>query len=269
LPDFNRIKETSLGKMIYNIHDTYLGRSIDLYGEYGYGEVEFFNQAAQTGDIVVDLGANIGIHTLFFSKNVGPTGAVVAVEPQRLVFQNLCANLALNNITNVVAINAAAGDAPGKILVPVLDPNAQNNFGGLALGEFPSGESVDVMTVDAMNLPKVKLIKVDVNGMELQALKGCVQTISRLRPLLYVCNERQDKAEALIRFIDSLDYRMFWHITPVYNPKNFFKNSENVFQDVAIRNMLCIHKSITPSLSGFQEIVLPERAGSLSIDGLK
>ena len=57
--------------------------------------------AERDGYISLDVGANIGCHTVPFAKLVGESGRVVAFEPQRLVFQNLCANLALNALTNV------------------------------------------------------------------------------------------------------------------------------------------------------------------------
>ena len=82
--------------MLYNPRDMYIGRSLDLYGEFSEGEVEVFAQILREGDLALDLGANIGCHTVFMAKKVGDKGVVIAVEPQRLIFQLLSANVALN-----------------------------------------------------------------------------------------------------------------------------------------------------------------------------
>ena len=61
----------------------------------------------EPGDVVVDVGADIGALTVPLARAVGPAGRVLAFEPQPTVFQNLCANLALNDLLHVQAFNAA------------------------------------------------------------------------------------------------------------------------------------------------------------------
>ncbi len=104
--------------MIFNVHDQHIGRSLDLYGEWAESELELLGLFIKPGDVVVDVGANIGTHTVFFAQRAGATGQVYAFEPQRIVFQNLCANLALNGLLNVRAFHAAASREPGTIAVP-------------------------------------------------------------------------------------------------------------------------------------------------------
>src|SRR5258707_14359705 len=111
---FNHLKACRYGHMLYNIHDVYVGRSLDLYGEFSEGEVGLFRQLVKPGDLVLDVGANIGTHTLFFSQRIGATGRVLAFEPQRIVFQTLCANLAINSATNVWCYPHAVGGEPGE-----------------------------------------------------------------------------------------------------------------------------------------------------------
>ena len=66
--------------MLYLTTDQYVGRSLDLYGEYSEGEVEFFDQMLKPGHIVLEAGANIGAHTVYFAKTVGPRGTVIALS---------------------------------------------------------------------------------------------------------------------------------------------------------------------------------------------
>jgi FkbM family methyltransferase len=247
--------------MLYNIHDIYIGHSLEHYGEFSEGEDELFQQLIKPGHVVLEVGANIGAHTLVLAEMVGRNGAVLAFEPQRIVYQTLCANLALNSITNVHCFHAAVGKTPGQIVVPALDYSQSNNFGGLALGRYKNGESVSVLTIDGLNLPRCNFFKIDVEGMEQEVLAGAVQTIAVHSPVLYVENDRKEKAEALIRFIDSLGYNMYWHTPLLFNPSNFTGNPVNIFGRIVSLNMLCLPKKTPQQVNGLQPVRVPT-AGS-------
>src|SRR5687767_11609897 len=91
-----RVKMCKHAVMMYYSNDEYIGRSLDLYGEFSEGETELFQQIVRPGMTVIDAGANIGIHTVYFATAAGPTGRVFAIEPQRVIFHALCGNIALN-----------------------------------------------------------------------------------------------------------------------------------------------------------------------------
>ena len=243
--------------MVYNAHDAYIGRSLDLYAEYSEGEVDLFRQMARPGNVVVEAGANLGAHTVFFARHVGSTGRVIAFEPQRVIFQTLCANLALNSLTNVECYQQAVGDTPGMLLVPPLDYTQDNNFGGLALGGFTQGEPVPVVTLDSLQLPRLNVLKIDVEGMEQSVLRGATETLARCRPILYVENDRADRSDDLIRLLDSLDYNLYWHMPPLFNPHNFAGNAVNVFGQIISKNMIGVHRSVPQKLEGFESIRVP------------
>ncbi|MCL1470794.1 FkbM family methyltransferase [Argonema antarcticum] len=246
---FNRLKKCRHGVFLYNINDTYIGRHLDIYGEYGEAEIELFQQIVKNNDLVVDVGANIGIRTLFFASAVGSAGTVMAFEPQRIIFQNLCANLALNSVINTYSYNVAVGDVIGSIKVPVIDYDRANNF-----GDRIEGELVQVITIDSLNLPYCRLINLDVGGMELKVLQGGANTIIRLKPILYIKNETQGNLTSTISYLDSLEYKMYWHITPFYNANNYLQNPENLFGNIVSMNMLCLHTSLGLTVSGVELI---------------
>ena len=189
---------------------------------------------------------------------VWPGGHVWAFEPQRIVFQTLCANLAVNSIPNVAARHMAVGNAPGTIIVPVLDIARENNFGGLELGQFTSGEPVPVITLDSLNLPRCDFLKIDVEGMEKPVIEGAAATIARCQPVMYVENDRKEKSADLIRTIDALHYAMYWHRPYLFQPNNFAGNNENVFGNIVSFNMLCVPKGSTNfKLENFEPVVVP------------
>jgi FkbM family methyltransferase len=252
----NRLIRARHGLLLYNRHDVFIGRSIDRYGEFSEGEVALLRQILGPGGVVVETNANIGMHTLVLSQLVGDRGAVYASEPQRVMFQILCANMALNGCSNVRCRCDALGAAAGWIHVPPLDYSVPANFGGLPLGG-QRGERVPVTTVDDLQLPRCDLIKVDVEGRELQVLQGASETIARCRPILYVENDRLDRSAELIEFIQTLGYKLYWHLPPLYQPANYFGNPENVFPNIVSSNMLCIHAGVKSSISGLPPIEDP------------
>ena len=253
-PEFNKLTDSRHGRMLYNTNDVYIGKSLELYGEFSYGECHLFDAVVQPGMTVVEVGSNIGAHTVFLAQKAGLQGRVHAFEPQRIVYQTLCANIALNNLSNVVTHYAAAGDKPGTIKVPELEPKATNNFGGLGLGEFDTGADVPVVTLDSLGLRFCHFIKADVEGMEESALRGGEETIRQHSPVLYVENDREEKSESLLTYIHSLGYRTFLHWPPLFNPDNHKGNTENVFENIVSKNLLCVHRSKKANISGLKEI---------------
>jgi len=249
-----RVKPCRYGAMLYFKGDSYVGRSLDLYGEFSEGEAQMFAQILRPGMTVLDIGANIGCHTVFMAKKVGPDGRVHAFEPQRIVHQALTANLALNAIENTTAHHCGAGQKKGTITVPQVNYAAGGNFGGLALGGFETGEQVTLRSIDSLKLATCQFIKIDVEGMETEAIKGAKATLKKFKPYLYVENDRRERSAELIETLFSADYRLYWHLTRLFNPNNFYTNTENVFGNLISRNMLCVPKSKNTEIREMTEI---------------
>jgi FkbM family methyltransferase len=247
-------KQCRYGMMTYPPHDRYVGRSLQVYGEYSDLELDFLRMLLRPGDLGLDVGANLGAITIGMAERVGPSGMIHAFEPQREIFDILSANA--HRYPNIIAHCAAVGAAPGAIRVPPRDYDSVGNFGGLALGG-EQGEKIQLITIDSLNLARLRLMKVDVEGMELEVLRGAAQTIQRCKPALFVENDRDEKSEALISFIFSLGYRLWWHLTPLYRPDNFKRNPEDVFGNVWSVNMLGFPREVPIQLR-FAEVQSPQ-----------
>ena len=206
-PVINRVKQCRDGMMIYNINDIYIGRSLDLYGEWSKGDMDLFRQILRPGMTGVEIGANIGAHTVTLAQAVWPGGSVLAIEPQRIVFQTLCAQPGGKQYHQRRCAAVGGWLRAGTILVPMLDFAKENNFGGLGLGSFQIGEPVAVITLDSLNLARCDFVKIDVEGMEKAVLEGAVETLARCQPVLYVENDRSEKSTELIRTIDAAGLR--------------------------------------------------------------
>jgi FkbM family methyltransferase len=251
------LKECRHGRMLYLRRDVYIGRSFELYGEFSESEAAMLRQMALPGATVVEVGANIGGHTVQLAKLVGPQGSVLAFEPQRIIFGLLCANLMLNEQFHVRAIRAAVGDANGTVEMPVLDPYAAQNFGGVSVGPSAAGDTVPLVMLDNYTLPSLRLLKIDVEGMEINVLNGARRTIATHRPLLYVENDRRQNSEALIGMVMALGYRLYWHLPPLFNADNFAGNPENVFPGVVSINMIGVPAEMPSSITGLRQVTGP------------
>jgi len=240
---FNQLAETRDGYYLYNRNDTYIGKAIEKYGEFSTLEMKALTRMCGNNDFVIEVGANIGAHTVELARHVGPGGAVLAFEPQRLVFQTLCANVAINNLKNVYCYWAAAGANVQEIRVPELNPEKNANFGGLSLGTNTGGMAVPCMMLDSfLWLQRLRLLKIDVEGMESEVIAGASKLIGKFKPLLYLENDRIEKSEALIRQLDTLGYDLYWNLPPLFNPGNFYGVKENIYPRTVSVNMIGIHR---------------------------
>ncbi|MEO5376062.1 MAG: FkbM family methyltransferase [Alphaproteobacteria bacterium] len=254
-----REKNCRHGLMYYIGTDSYIGRSLEMYGEFSEIEIDLLCRLMRPGAYIVDAGANIGTHTLPFAKASGPDGAVLAFEPQQVLFQILRENVARNGITNVRTFPQALGSTWSRIALPVIDYSYNNNFGGVSLRQ--EGDIfVQTITLDSLSLGRCDLLKVDVEGMEADVLTGGQVTIERTRPVLYVENDRRLQSPALISLIMSFGYQLWWHTPPLYNENNFSGCSVDVFPGTVSINMLCLPNearafSCRASITGMAEIV--------------
>jgi len=209
LPPEIKLVNTRHGLMVFPAGDFYIGRCLETYGEYCPEEGNAFRQLLKPGDVVVEAGANVGSHTILLSNLVGPDGFVHAFEPQRLIFQMLCANLALNGIQNAQARQQGAGRSRNVLRMSPPPAGAVANFGGVRLA-VDGEEAVDVVPLDCLDLQRLDLLKIDVEGMEEAVICGGIETIRRLRPKLYLENDaggsRPEASASLIRLIRDLGY---------------------------------------------------------------
>jgi len=253
-----RAVDAKHGPFLYNRNDLIIGRSLEAYGEWCEPEIDLLLQCIAPGDLIVDVGANIGTHTVPLAKRVGMGGFVHAFEPQRTAYLNLSANVFLNGLLNVSCHHAAAGRRQETIRLPLLDPNSEQNFGAMSIRGFEEGEPVDIVTIDSLGLDGCALIKIDVEGMEVDVLTGAEQTINRFRPLLFVENNsrEQSKSKEIIQKVLDLNYTPWWILVGYFNADNFFANPQNIFPGLKPEASMFCHPSESPGrIEGLQPVL--------------
>lgn len=262
LPQGFHLIECRHGVMLANEHDHYIGNALIQYGEYSESELEVINQLIDmSAGCVVEIGANIGSLTVPMARRAAQRGLeMYAYEPQPFVFQNLCANLALNMLTNVRAYPFACGAQPGVAYMQLPDYFTTNNFGAVELKTDQAEGSIAVrcVTLDhELEHQKVGLMKIDVEGWELPVLQGARRTIERCRPILYFENDRLAHSEALMRWVLDQGYRLWWHKPVLHNDNNFRNNPERKWANVVSVNMIGIPQESGIGVQGFEPALDP------------
>ncbi|UBF29373.1 FkbM family methyltransferase [Kovacikia minuta CCNUW1] len=236
------------GTLLYNPNDD-VGKSLELYGEWSEGEVGLFQSLLKSGDTVVEVGANIGAHTVVFAKAVGTSGKVVAIEPERLRFQTLCANLALNGFTNAYCYPVLLGET-GVTQASGSNPSTE----GVIRPGNTASDLRQFFSLDNFELPHCHFFKIDASGQELEIFHRAIHTIQQSQPTLYLRNCSPQANHRLIQFLDDLGYQLYWHRPSLYNPNNFFQNSQNIFGTAISVNILGFHRNHRIKVDGMEQI---------------
>ena len=206
----------------------YLGNDLSyclfVGGSYEPNEFAFLAAVLRPGMTVVDGGANDGLYSLFASSRVGHEGRVIAFEPSERELDRLRANIRLNRLDNVEVRAAALGSSPGnaELAIAVAGHEGQNTIGARVSNQnvpTRSRENVVVETIDSLTeqyrLERLDVVKLDVEGCELQVIDGARAALARFKPLLLVEVEPERLAShgvsrgELLETIGSLDYRLF------------------------------------------------------------
>ncbi|MGK7869305.1 FkbM family methyltransferase [Falsiroseomonas sp. E2-1-a20] len=182
-----------------------------FFGVWEPGITALYRAALKPGDVVVDVGANVGAHALLAAHLVGPHGRVHAVEASPFIHDRLCRNIEANAAWNIRTYNMAATDAPGPVTVFLHDAS---NLGGTTIvpSEATRLGAVREAVVEGRPLGQIvpeaellaaRLIKIDVEGAEWLVLRGLAPLLPRLRPDAEILLELNPAA--LARFGGSMD----------------------------------------------------------------
>lgn len=194
------------------------------------------------GQSVVDIGANIGVYAKYLSERVGPGGRVICVEPIPLTFDILCSNVRKLSLSNVELKNCAISDTEGQVRmqVPKYDSGGEN-FYGARIEEKDAGHSVRSFAVPATTIdtllsgaPPVQFIKCDVEGHELNCIRGATKTIERSRPAWLIeisgdMNEERSSSRQTFRILSNSGYTAYWFDGTNLKPQRPGTKSVNYF----------------------------------------
>jgi FkbM family methyltransferase len=198
--------------------------AIWLLGAFEPRTVACYRQLIKEGDTVLDVGANIGAHTLHLAAAAGKSGRVLAFEPTAFAFTKLGTNLRLNPqlAARVSALQIMLADVAGDLPPPVYASWPLKSSAGtvhpLHLGRLESCRGATVSTLDQVvrdfGLQRVDLVKLDIDGHETAMLRGATATLKSFRPTIvmelapYVLEERGSSLAELLAILEALGYAL-------------------------------------------------------------
>jgi len=220
-----------------------------------------FLNLVKNGDIVFDIGANVGYYTILFSHLVGKTGEVHAFEPVPQTFEILSKQIDNQKIYNNVYLNNnAVSDTNG--IATMYMPGNDHRQASLKIHKLASWETAKnieayeckVIKLDeymqSKPLKKLDFVKLDVEGAELLALKGFSQSIAKYLPNIYLeifsgwTVNFQYKPIGIIDFLSNLGYLYFYIVTDKIQPLNNFPKENLEEKSLCPMNLLCTVKNI-------------------------
>lgn len=194
-------------------------RSLFYLGAYEPWDTKFFLSMIKPAQCVVDVGANFGYYTLQAARLVGDRGSVLAFEPSTTSYERLLRNLGLNRLDWVRPYKVALGNE--KSVVRLAKPNVSNQGEQRILEDATSlqSEEVPITTLDdflqSHSSAHVDMIKVDIEGFEVDFLRGAKSTIHEFQPILMVeinplaLGRNGSSADELLSELRELGYRCF------------------------------------------------------------
>jgi len=253
------VADSKYGKFTFFRNDDPIGACLHYYGEWAQQEMDLFDLFLTENSNVIDVGANIGTHSVYFSKKCSK-GTVFAIEPQLYISQFLNTNLLVNGCFNVVPMRAACGSDEKEVRILNIDPfhGEKVNYGEFKLKDYEDkGLHTNCITLDSFLKQGIPfhLIKLDVEGLEVDVLNGATKLIDEYKPMLYIEFNDKDGNDELLKKINSMGYVSYWHMYTKHNPNNFRNQSQNIWEPDGYiidkenldrmyeGNIICIHKN--------------------------
>ncbi len=245
---YNVITATDLGTFIINKNDIGVGWQLSEFGTYDPKEISLMRQvmhflrAKKENLVALDIGANIGIHSVVLSSEVGE-GRVYSFEAQRIIFNMLCGNIAINSLENVHCFHNAVSDVSELIDIPQFDYGKPMSFGSVEftgfqnekIGQEPRydlSEKVPTIVLDDVSFQQVDFMKIDVEGMEYKVLKGSDALIKKYKPIIFLEYLKSDANDLIERLVS---------------------NKYNIYSGIGA-NFLCLPENFATKFDGLKRV---------------
>ena len=220
-------------------------RCLYVSGSFEPNEFVFLGEVLSRGSVFIDIGANEGFYTIYAARRVAREGRVIAMEPSPRELHRLQQNIAINRLENVVVDRRAVGRQRGTATLHVADAehNGQNTLGDFGHNGVTAIEHIQVNLVDLDSLvaehalARVDVVKMDVEGSELEVLSGAEDVLHKFRPIilfeLFDASLRKQgaSAPAVLDFLRARGYRFLTFDDATGSPRpadEFTEMSQNV-----------------------------------------
>lgn len=240
LIDYNqniKLLNTNHGKFIVDITEL-IGNFLLLLNEFAPLEINIMKKLLKSDSNIIEIGANIGTHTIPIAKHI-TNGIVYSFEPQNIIYKQLNTNLFINQVFNVKTFNYGVGNKDETLFYTP----AKFNTGEVALSKSGS-HSVKVKPLTCLKYPTIDLIKIDVEGMGLDVLKGIETIIQRDKPSIFI-EYRLETIKEMMQFLKPYDYNIYlanYSLLQYPNLSNV-KNIHLGFANMGDYNLIAVHSN--------------------------
>jgi FkbM family methyltransferase len=217
LPESSREFEAEVGQVRMAVRwDEVVGRKLLRTGAFEPSELATVLSIVSPGDVVFDVGANIGLQTCPIAAAVGPDGMVIALEPLPDNVRRLRVNIDRNGLANVRVVEAAAARTDGRATLKLAQDPAFASLHPIDKYATAGELDVPVRSLDSLwqelGRPRVSLVKIDVEGAELDVIEGAAALLDEIHPALLVEADPGERAERVDARLAAIGYR---ETTPV------------------------------------------------------
>lgn len=232
-------------------------RALFVRGVYDPNLIVTVNTLLHKGGTFIDVGANMGYFSLLASKVVGEDGRILAIEPSSRDFTRLVDNVNINRLENITPCRIAISDKKGmtKLSVACEERSSLNTLGtsfGFKGIEKVAVEDVNTDTIDAIvekeGIKSVDVLKIDIEGSEMVALRGAKNTIEKFRPVILLgtnegalsaCGVEIKDLKALLKELRYKSYVL------EFSPKFVLVPYDNI-ENPHVKVVFCMHESVLP-----------------------
>jgi FkbM family methyltransferase len=231
-----------------------ISKSVFVTGRYEPNEFYLLSKVLKAGMTFIDVGANMGLYTLFAAGRVGETGCVVSIEPSRREMEMVRTEVERNGLRNVRLLPVALSDRRSEVelLVAPLEKSGHNTLGafGFAGTALDHRERVQTVRLDDLlqseGLSRVDVIKMDIEGAEQAALLGAAETIEKHRPILFIelsdrsLQHQQASSQEVLAILARQGYRVYGYEPSTGLPARRAGNVSGA------ENVVAVHGDSTP-----------------------
>jgi FkbM family methyltransferase len=255
-------KAKVFGKYVFNYlpDDKFVGQRVTLE-KYEPYLTELMLSKIKSGDVVLDIGANIGYDTVLFADKVGKEGRVIAIEPDPVNFEILQKNIKENGLKNVVAVQAAVGNENKKMKIFESKENYGDHrmWGNPSKSPFDKRETCQVFCrrlddlLKELDYQKIDFIKIDVQGFEAEVIKGGKKIIEENKPTIFFeywpwgIKNAGSEIKEMMEFFRKIYKKIFWvdeyiqihfPVSQKFLDKKYSDKNENDYGNLWVKNKI-------------------------------